>query len=288
MSLWICLRRTTVHFQRGNEQRVTPARPSHLFSTTLVDGDNSGSTLSTKTSRRSTGISAYLSLFNGLFSHCVPDSYRHQKQQHRAETGGVHSSQIDLQKVEAPFSIMSHQIVLRRYLTTIHSPKKGWSNGTHTITWSNETHARIIPTNFVAERNDGSDPFLNSTTRIGNSPYSEEATPSMVWAGVLLGLVITCTLILCYLTIPAIVVWLHRMITTKIASSASRIQRRYETIEGWLISKVRKVKETAEIVRFRFIQVRLNIFHSASLSLDSSSFFCLKNYTARSSTLLDL
>ena len=52
--------------------------------------------------------------------------------------------------------------------------------------------------------------------------------------GILVGLIIFLCLILAWIAVPPILAWLHR----KMPVSKKRVNRRYETIDGWLISKV--------------------------------------------------
>ena len=65
--------------------------------------------------------------------------------------------------------------------------------------------------------------------------HSTSSTTSTVLVAVLIALIFLFVVVLVYLLIPLVV----QRIQTKIASSQRRIRRRYETIEGWLISKVR-------------------------------------------------
>jgi hypothetical protein len=111
-----------------------------------------------------------------------------------------------------------------------------WTNGTHAITWNNGTHAMVIKTTGdTMDGNGGAATPITVATFDENSDYH---SAPIIWAAVLLGVVLVCTLALCYLVLPTLLHSLHRLVAAKIASSAPRIQRRYETIEGWLISKV--------------------------------------------------
>jgi hypothetical protein len=127
-----------------------------------------------------------------------------------------------------------------RFLQTLASSSttQQWTNGTHTMTWNNGTHAMVIKTTGDTESNGGIATSIQPTTTVTFDENDNSAAAPMIWAAVLLGVVIVCTLVLCYLALPTLLHSLHRLVAAKIASSASRIQRRYETIEGWLISKV--------------------------------------------------
>jgi hypothetical protein len=59
----------------------------------------------------------------------------------------------------------------------------------------------------------------------------------MILTGLLMGLVAIFTITLCYLTLPPLLQWIRR----KIPVSDARVQRRYETVEGWLIVVIGKV-----------------------------------------------
>lgn len=63
---------------------------------------------------------------------------------------------------------------------------------------------------------------------------SSSSDPNLVLTGVLMGIIVCFALILCYLLLPVILPWLR----LNAHASSARVQRRYETIEGWLISKV--------------------------------------------------
>jgi predicted PurR-regulated permease PerM len=126
-----------------------------------------------------------------------------------------------------------------RFLETLASSSSSttpqWTNGTHAITWNNGTHVMVIQTTGNTENDAMATPIHATTTTFDENDTSNAP---IIWAAVLLGVVTVCTLVLCYLVLPTMLHALHRLVAAKIASSASRIQRRYETIEGWLISKV--------------------------------------------------
>jgi hypothetical protein len=81
-------------------------------------------------------------------------------------------------------------------------------------------------------------PWNNMTTIVLEKDDASSNHPNMVLTGVLMGLVTVFTIALCYLTIPSLLQWIRQ----KIPVSKARVQRRYETVEGWLISKVRTYK----------------------------------------------
>jgi hypothetical protein len=58
----------------------------------------------------------------------------------------------------------------------------------------------------------------------------------MLVTGILVAIMIVLSILLCYLVVPLICDYLR----AKIPVSESRKERRYQTIEGWLVSKVRQ------------------------------------------------
>jgi hypothetical protein len=75
----------------------------------------------------------------------------------------------------------------------------------------------------------------NGTFSGNEGTAATSSDPNMVLTGIMMGLVILFSLMLCCLTLPPLIYWLRR----RIPVSTAQIQRRFETIEGWLITKVR-------------------------------------------------
>lgn len=87
----------------------------------------------------------------------------------------------------------------------------------------------------------------NDTTKSSNTHATAQETPTstgpnMLLTGILMGLVIIFSITLCYMTLPTLIRWVRK----KVPVSEARVQRRYETVEGWLISKVRCYFETSD------------------------------------------
>lgn len=112
-------------------------------------------------------------------------------------------------------------------------------------------YPNLDATTTTAAANNNNEPLLPPPSSSSNQWYNgthniTEVTvsvsdPNMILTGVLMALVVTFSLILCYLTFPAVADWLRNNCKACMPAMASpaRVQRRYETIEGWLISKVR-------------------------------------------------
>jgi H+/Cl- antiporter ClcA len=77
--------------------------------------------------------------------------------------------------------------------------------------------------------------LVNETFGETNTVMTENSSsPNLIVAGIMIGLVAVFFVCLCYLLHPCLAHWLRR----KVPVSAAQIQRRYQTIEGWLITKV--------------------------------------------------
>jgi hypothetical protein len=76
--------------------------------------------------------------------------------------------------------------------------------------------------------------FVNETVGDTSVVMENESDPNLIVAGIMMGLVAVFTICLCYLLLPCLAHWFRR----KVPVSAAQIQRRYQTIEGWLITKV--------------------------------------------------
>jgi CBS domain containing-hemolysin-like protein len=95
----------------------------------------------------------------------------------------------------------------------------------------------------------GNHSTMNTNTTMNNTSISEDGEQVFVFfepstrphniivVGVLIGFIILLFLILTFVTLPP----LYACIRRKIPVSQRRIDRRYATIEGWLISKVSRV-----------------------------------------------
>lgn len=94
----------------------------------------------------------------------------------------------------------------------------------------------------VPEEGDYSSSFNHETDTNVNATQEDwashlESTPNWVLTGVLIGLITVFIILVCYLTVPV----LYPFFREKMPVPKERLRRRYETIEGWLISKVRRV-----------------------------------------------
>lgn len=126
-----------------------------------------------------------------------------------------------------------------------------YSNETHTSLWHSNKNTgnatsggfvEVFPRNHTATTTitPTMNPSMPNATAAANDFFaSSSAFLSTQWPMlVLVGLVIVCTVLLCYMTLPILWQWLHRTVSHTLSHSTSRVQRRCETIEGWLISKV--------------------------------------------------
>ena len=77
-------------------------------------------------------------------------------------------------------------------------------------------------------------PGIDPTVFYYHTPDQPSVTTNTVLVAVLIALIFLFVIVLVYLLIPLVM----ERIQAKLASSQRRIKRRYETIEGWLISKV--------------------------------------------------
>ena len=93
--------------------------------------------------------------------------------------------------------------------------------------YSNRSAAGNSFDEFTATRNN----TANATSGASATPSASD--PNRMLTGVLMGAVVLFTLIL---IIPCVLQRLRRKVPV---SDLTRLQVRYETIEGWLISKVR-------------------------------------------------
>lgn len=76
----------------------------------------------------------------------------------------------------------------------------------------------------------------NSTAAPDGTYYAGESQHNMVVVGILVGLIVVLCLILGFVAIPPI----FGYIQSRMPVSPKRIERRYATIDGWLITKVRQ------------------------------------------------
>ena len=74
---------------------------------------------------------------------------------------------------------------------------------------------------------------INNDTTIDPST-STTTDPSLIITGFMMGLVAFFSFLLCYMLLPLFLQWVRR----KIPVTSAQVNRRYETIEGWLITKV--------------------------------------------------
>jgi hypothetical protein len=85
--------------------------------------------------------------------------------------------------------------------------------------------------------------YSNETYTLTTIHKEDNLNPNMLLAGFMMGLVVVFSLALCYLIFPSLLRWLRR----KIPITEAQINRRYETIEGWLITKVSRTITTFNI-----------------------------------------
>jgi hypothetical protein len=92
------------------------------------------------------------------------------------------------------------------------------------------------PANGTTEYDTNTNGNTNGNTTGEEYVYFESSTKphNMMVVGVLIGLIILLCIILTFVTMPPFLAWMRR----KMPVSQRRIDRRYATIEGWLISKV--------------------------------------------------
>jgi hypothetical protein len=92
------------------------------------------------------------------------------------------------------------------------------------------------PTSFLppSEPDSESDSLSPPPPQSGEWETTALPESNMIVVGVLIGLICILLIILAWVTIPPIV----QMIRRKIPVSQKRIDRRYATIEGWIITKV--------------------------------------------------
>jgi hypothetical protein len=76
--------------------------------------------------------------------------------------------------------------------------------------------------------------YSNDTDTSTAAATDENLNRNMLLTGFMMGLVAVFSLALCYMILPLFLHWVRR----KIPISAAQINRRYETVEGWLITKV--------------------------------------------------
>ena len=94
---------------------------------------------------------------------------------------------------------------------------------------------------------------------VSTSSTSTTSDPNLILTGCMMGLVAIFSLLLCYLLLPLCFQWVRR----KIPATTAQVNRRYETVEGWLITKVRSL--------FRYVCVCNICKHRQSTD---SSMFC--------------
>lgn len=68
------------------------------------------------------------------------------------------------------------------------------------------------------------------------SPFVLDDDRRMLVTGILIAIMVVLSLLLCYLVTPLLMEFLR----AKIPESKARTERRYQTIEGWLVTKVRR------------------------------------------------
>lgn len=80
-------------------------------------------------------------------------------------------------------------------------------------------------------------PYSGNHTHAGPSPTEPEATTTtnMVVVGILIGLIITLSIILVILLVRPVMDYLR----SSLPENHRRKELRYQTVEGWVISKVR-------------------------------------------------
>jgi hypothetical protein len=127
----------------------------------------------------------------------------------------------------------------------------------------------------------------NNDTMIDPSISTND--PSLIITGFMMGLVAVFSFLLCYMLLPLFLQWVRR----KIPVTTAQVNRRYETIEGWLITKVCFFSLLLYFVSI--ILVNMDKYTDSS----STSFFCflteqthIRNFThthtASESTLYGL
>jgi hypothetical protein len=104
-----------------------------------------------------------------------------------------------------------------------------------------------------------SDPNNNSNI------MSEPASENMVIVGILIGFIIFLCLVLAWVALPPIIGYIRK----KMPVSQKRINRRYVTVDGWLISKVSRRLSAS----YSYIPHQLIISSGCTL-LCSKSYFC--------------
>jgi hypothetical protein len=90
--------------------------------------------------------------------------------------------------------------------------------------------------------------YLTNETTEASAVSPNDSEPNMILTGIMMGFVAIFTISLCYLILPSMMQCLRR----KIPVTTAQIQRRYQTIEGWLITKVNqslRVCKLAELLR---------------------------------------
>jgi hypothetical protein len=76
----------------------------------------------------------------------------------------------------------------------------------------------------------------NHDHKNSSTMFDSEDDRRMLVTGMLLAIMVILSMLLCYLVVPLF----YEYLRDKIPVSEARKERRYQTIEGWLVSKVRQ------------------------------------------------